>query len=80
MSLRATSIRINSRMDYRVRNGASGASRLRDLLDVDGTTADEPSENQRFLVYDSITNNFRFTNQLDANPEDNTLAQDYLDF
>lgn len=80
MSLRATSIRINSRMDYRIRNGASGVNRLRDLVDVDGTTADEPSENQRILVYDANANIFKFTNQLDANPADNTLSQDYLDF
>lgn len=72
MSLRATSIRINSRMDYKVRSGGQGASRLRDLMDVDGTTADEPSEDRRFLVYDSESEMFVFTNQLDGNHPDNS--------
>ena len=67
-------------MDYRVRNGAGGVYRLRDLIDVDGTTADEPSENRRLLVYDAVSDSFTFTNKLDGNSEDNLLSQDYLDF
>lgn len=79
MSLKATSIRINSRMDYRVRSGGQGVSRLRDLIDVDGTTADEPSEDKRFLIYDSETEMFVFSNQLDGNPN-NELTNDSYNF
>ena len=66
MSLTATSIRINSRMDYRVRFGKGGVNRLRDLIDVDPTTADEESESKRFLIYDHEENKFKFTNLLDG--------------
>lgn len=69
MSLRASTIRINARQDYKISFGGAGgaATRLRDLIDVDSESADEPGEDKRFLVYDHGTNSFVFSNRLDGN-------------
>jgi hypothetical protein len=56
-------------MDYRVRGGLQNVNRLRDLIDVDSSTADEEGEDRCFLIYDHDKQMFVFSNRLDANPD-----------